>query len=193
MTENEIINTTKQKGETARLAHKNTIDRCKSAIDQGFYFEAIFILYNIFESRVNKIFKILNMPCGIDDDYSMKVGIGRKLFCLSEFINNDRDIFGNTKFASPSQPKKIRKWCERRNTRTHALLQDTDKYEHLIVDTKKLAIDGYEYALILYKETNRLKYLQKKKPELFQNHKCECCPKDKSCISFIESLKKEIG
>ena len=169
------------KRETARLVHKDFFDRCQFAIDQGFYLEALAMEYSAIEGRVKVIMSIIGMPCSLCEDTSItyEIGLTKKLGCLRQYLQNDV-IFGNSKLT-PTTITKIRDWCSSRNERMHRLYADVEKYEKLMGRNKKYAEKGLEYAKLLYKEANRLKYMSKHHPEKLENIKFECNNPHNTC------------
>lgn len=185
------------KNEIARLVHKDFFDKCRNAIDNGFYLEALCMEYNAIESRAIVIMKLLEMPCGIykDDIKAHSIGLATKLLCIRDFMD-DETIFSKTKLYSDKYQKpekyisKMRDWCESRNQRIHRLYDDVEKYDKIMANSRIIAIEGYDYAYTMYKEANRLKGLYKKHPEFFERKHCECKASKGTCMDLINKFSK---
>ena len=158
----------KEQRQKARLVHKSFFDKCQFAIDNGFYLEAILLEYASMESRANKIMSLLEAPCGICPLTNITNGIGLniKISCIRNLIEKNDPRFEDSYFNSNFLTR-LKKWCNSRNERIHNLYRDTEKYDKMMNHNEKYAKQGLENAKIFYKETNRLKRLKKKSPELF--------------------------
>ena len=175
------------KNEIARLAHKDFFDRCKIALDNGYYLEAMFMEYSAIEGRFKKIFSLLNFDCAGDYDSKHSIGLGIKLSCLKRLMENDA-LFEKS-YLSPSMISKVKKWVNRRDEITHALYTNTDRYDSMMSKNKKYAEKGFEYARLFYKEADRLKGIKKRHPERFDSPALVCNPTTERCIDFINELK----
>jgi hypothetical protein len=163
MKQNETCN-----GELQRLMHKDFFDRCKSAIDQGFYMEAILMEYAAIESRMETLLGVLRLPCHkfLPDNIRKKVQISHRISCANIF-RKQMLAFESTKL-SKNFFDKLLKWTEKRNEYIHGLYKNELKYSQRIKDAKEFAEKGLEYCRLLYNEVNRLKRLAKKCPQLFE-------------------------
>ena len=150
--------------------HAQFYDRCKKAIDEGYYLEAMLLEYAYMEARVNRIMEVLNMPCALvqDTDIYRGIGLNRKVSCLKKFLKADNKVLEKSHLKNKTL-NDIKAWCNRRNDRIHNLYKDIDKYDETISKNKELALEGYEYSKLLSQEANRLKLLKEKHPELFDD------------------------
>ena len=164
------LNDTKIDKMQQKLIHAQFYDRCKKAIDEGYYLEAMLLEYAYMEARVNRIMEVLNMPCASVKNTEIYRGIGlvRKCICLRGFLNIENKVFEKSNL-SKNKINRIIAWCENRNDRIHNLYKDIDKYEDRILNNQKIAEKGYKYAQLLSKEANRLKLLNGKHPEIFDD------------------------
>lgn len=72
-----------KRNELARRAHKDYYDRCKEAIKDEYYLEALCLEYSTMESRVASILSMIDMPCGnLNNDDTFDIGIHVKLNCI---------------------------------------------------------------------------------------------------------------
>lgn len=163
--------------------HADFFDRCRFAIDNGFYFEAILMEYAAIESRLEAICGTLGAPCGRDCACRQEIMISSRRECLRVFRNKRIDIFENTKLPKNffTENGELRPWITTRNSYVHGLYKDEVKYKTRVEDNKKQAEMGYEYARLLYNEAKRIRRLKKSKPELMESSLMICsCPKCKA-------------
>lgn len=166
----------------AGTVHKDFFDRCKSAIDQQFYLEAILLEYSAMETRLHVILGLFNMPCSLceDTEITNRIGLQTKIRCFKNCVDNNQEFFKKSKIDRVMLSK-MGKWCNSRNKRIHGLYSNTEKYEELMDRNQELAEEGYNYAYLLYNEANRLKRLKKNHPEEFLSCKFECFKPYDSC------------
>ena len=150
--------------ESQRLMHKDFFDRCRMAIDSGFYLEAILMEYAAIESRMEVLLGVLGMPCNkyLDDKDRKKVAISHRLDCADNF-RRQSPIFQNSKLSKKFF-RKLKMWTEVRNGYIHGLYKNELKYKQRMAD-RKFAEEGYQYCKELYAEVNRLKRREAKHPE----------------------------
>lgn len=183
----------KEQGERARLVHKDFFDKCNFAIENGFYLEAMCMEYASIEGRMTRIMKIFGFPCGLkkECDEMPDISVNQKLGCLKNFLF-DKNIFKDSYFDSPEEIKDIKKWIEKRNDIMHHLYSDTEKYPDLLKSSKAIAIEGFKHCRTLYDETNRLKRLISKHPELIKYSKVKCLYETKrNCSNLYNYLKNK--
>ena len=156
--------------------HKNFFDKCQFAIDNGFYLEAIFLEYAAIESRLEIICGVLGLPCNKDLKPQLRkdIKISKRIECINKVKNANEELFKNTKLDSCFFTNKgvLKKWITDRNTYIHGLYKNAENYSKRKSNCKELAINGKDYARLLYNETARLKRLLKSHPELFENVRC---------------------
>lgn len=164
--------------------HKEFFDRCKSAIEQGFYMEAILMEYAAIEARMEILLGLLDLPCNkfAADDVRKKVQISHRLSCASVF-RKEMAVFEGTKLPR-SFFDKASAWTKKRDEYIHALYKNEVKYKSRMKDAKAIAEKGLKYCKDLYNEVNRLKRLCKKSPELFKSNSSEAKCKANKCNLF---------
>ena len=180
----------KEQRETARIAHKDIFDRCQSAINSGFYLEAILMEYAAMEARMKVIMTLFHKPCALCEDISIThdIGLQGKVDCFKYIIENNPSLFEKAKFTR-SKAARMGEFCKKRNIRIHGLLEDTDSYNKLMKDNQKIATRGYELLKLLYNETNRLKRIAKNHPELITQANVACFyPDSRGCVKAKQWL-----
>lgn len=75
------------------LMHKDFFDKCKFAIDNGFYFEAIIIEYAAIESRLESICGQLDFPCSKESPVRKDIKISDRVKCLNYFVKHNIPVF----------------------------------------------------------------------------------------------------
>jgi hypothetical protein len=165
--------------------HTDFFDRCRFAIDNGFYFEAILMEYAAIESRLEAICGTLGAPCGKNCSCRRDIMISTRIECLRVFRNKSKDIFEKTKLPKNffTEKGELRSWIITRNSYVHGLFKDEVKYKSRVEDNKKQAEMGYEYARLLYNEAKRIRRLKKSMPELMDSSLILCsCKNCKACF-----------
>lgn len=148
--------------------HKDFFDRCHYAIESGFYLEAIFMEYAAMEGRLEVLLGLLGAPCNnkLPFEQRKKTQISHRINCFSKSDKHEV-LFAKSKL-NKSFWKKMKSWTDKRNGFIHGLYKNEIQYKNRLSD-KKYAEEGLEICRILYNETNRLKRLKKKSPEMFDN------------------------
>ena len=175
--------------ENARLVHKDFFDKCKTAIDNGYYLEAIIMEYAAMEARMNVIMSLFEKPCSLCKDTTIthRIGLQNKMKCFKEMIKSNNELFAKSKITNAKMNDMI-KWCNERNNRIHGLYTDTEKYGTLVAKNKRCAEKGFVYCRLIYNETERLKRRNKKEPELLKNIKHECHADWEACMDAKKSI-----
>ena len=92
--------------------HKDFFDRCKLAIDNGMYFEAVLMEYAAIEARLEVIMGVIGLPCNkmLPDSERRKINISDRVDCLKT-ITKSSDVFKlpNDFFT------KLKAWIKKRN------------------------------------------------------------------------------
>lgn len=155
--------------------HKNFFDKCKGAIENGYYLEAIFLEYAAIESRLEVILGVLGLPCNKDIDDSKRKGvqISHRINCMNCFLKNGSPVFEKTKLNKKFFDN-LNSWTDKRNRYIHGLYKNAGEYEKRKAECKSLAKKGYQFADSLYTEANRLKYIKKHHPERIDSLNFEC-------------------
>lgn len=161
----EVIRKTTSMDEIKKIQvemHADFFDRCKVAIEQGFYLEAIFMEYAAIEARLESLCGVAGLPCGKNCKCRKDIKISHRIECLRAFYNYNTSITSGTKLPNNFFSKKgeLRTWTDGRNRFVHGLYKDEIKYKDRIISNKDLAEDGYEYARLLYNETKRLRRMR---------------------------------
>ncbi len=164
--------------------HKNYFDKCKFAVDSGFYLEAIFLEYAAIESRLEIICGVLGLPCNKnrDDNVRKSIQISHRISCLN-YLRKNHLVFENTKL-SMRYFDKLNSWINKRNQLIHGLYKNEIQYKSRIAMCKKLAEDGYEYSRLLYNETKRLRRIHNNHPELLIDIMCH----NSKCSEYKENI-----
>lgn len=149
--------------------HKDFFDRCRDAIDNRFYMEAILMEYAAIESRLEVIAGLLGLPCNrfAEDSVRKSIQISHRVNCLSK-ICKQSEAFEKSKLTN-RYFNKLKKWIDGRNGYIHGLYKDEIKYDYRMKEARKFAEDGLELCRLLYNETSRLKRLKKSNPGVFDD------------------------
>lgn len=146
--------------------HKDFFDRCRFAIDQGFYMEAIFMEYAAIEARLEIILGVIGLPCNkqLDQKLRKKVNISHRIACFkSAFLESS--IFQSSKLDEKFF-EKLENWIVKRNTYIHGLYKNELVYNQRMANIQSAAEEGYNYCQKLYNETKRVRRICKAHPEL---------------------------
>ena len=152
--------------------HTNFFDRCREAITNQYYLEAIFMEYAAIEGRLEAILGIIGEPCNknLSKEIRRRINISHRLECLNR-ARKGMPVFEHTKlpwnfFTGKSA---FAKWISKRNQYIHGLFKSETDYSSRIAGAKRLAEEGFEICRLLYNEAKRLNRLRKSHPELFEN------------------------
>lgn len=142
--------------------HKDFFDRCKFAIENKFYMEAILMEYAAIESRLEVMLGIFGAPCNkfADDNVRRKINISHRIACLKYLMKNS-SAFDNSKLNKKFF-EDFEKWISERNRYIHGLYKNEIIYKQRMKNSKNMAEKGYEYCRLMYNEVNRIKRLKKK-------------------------------
>ena len=170
--------------------HSDYFVRAENAVENRFYFEAIFLEYAAIEGRLEVILGVLGLPCNKDlpKEKRKLVNISDRIECLRKYRNINPDVFMRTKLPKYffTRHGELQSWINKRNTFVHGLLKNVDEYAERKKDSYDIAKQGLEYSRLLYNETKRIRRLVKNHPELFakaviicQNSNCIAIEKEK--------------
>lgn len=153
----------------AQKMHKNFFDRCKYAIENEFYMEAILMEYAAIESRLEVMLGLIGMPCNkfLEASERKKIQISHRISCAKKFRKNS-PLFENTKLSS-KYFQNIENWIAKRNTYVHGLYKNEIEYNSRMKGAKDLAEKGLNYTRLLYNEVDRLKRLKKNHFEEYES------------------------
>lgn len=105
--------------------HRDFFDRAKSAVENGFYMEAIFLEFAAIESRLEVMLGILGYPCNksIDRSIRCKVNISDRVKCLQVCRKKNKVLFDRSKLDECFFAKDgvLRIWIHKRNVFVHGL------------------------------------------------------------------------
>ncbi len=168
-----IENTVPEDRYAQRDMHKNYFDRCRFAIDQGFYMEAILMEYAAIEARLEVILGMLGLPCNkfLDDSKRREVFISQRINCLKKQWNLS-DLFSESKLTK-SYFKKLEDWIAVRNGYIHGLYKSEIRYKSRIKNAQETAEKGLELSRLLYNEASRIRRIYRKEGLIsVQNLQC---------------------
>ena len=166
--------------------HTDFFERCKFAIQNGFYLEAIIMEYAAIESRLEVICGVFGFPCGKDCECRKDIMISSRIECLRKYRCNNATIFANSKLPSNFFTEKglLKKWIDKRNRIVHGLYKDEIKYRGRIQESEAIANKGLKYTRLLYNEVKRVRRMKKNYPLIFENGVVAC--ENTKCKAYIE-------
>lgn len=142
-----------------REMHKDFFDRCRNAIDNGCYFEAVLMEYASIEARLEVIMGVIGLPCNkqLSSKERQSIKISKRIECLRR-VYRSSSILKNAPIFD-SDWMNLKDWIDKRNKCIHGLYKNEFKYKTRIKQMEELADNGYIYANLLYKEAKRLRGL----------------------------------
>ena len=142
--------------------HKDFFDRCKTAIDCGYYFEAMLMEYAAIESRLEIIMGVIGLPCNknLPDNERRSINISDRIECLRKIQKNSA-VFSASKLP-PNFFDKLNKWIDHRNTYIHGLYKNEIQYRTRMKNIMVFSTRGFDYCKLLYNESKRLRSLLQK-------------------------------
>ncbi len=168
--------------------HRDMFDRCRAAIENGYFLEAIFLEYAAIEGRLEVILGILGMPCNkyLEPKIRKKINVSDRIECLHYYRKNC-SCFTTTKLPPNffSSKGTLKKWIDNRNTYIHGLYKRAEVYTGRKNDSKRIAEEGYEYTRLLYNEARRLSRLAKNHPDILAESSRKC--RKSKCQDKIEN------
>lgn len=164
--------------------HKDFFDRCRLAIDEGFYMEAILMEYAAMESRLEIILGVVCLPCSknLDSGLRSSINISHRIRCVKWLVQNS-PLFETSKLEKKFF-EMLLDWTKERNKYVHGLYKNEGIYEQRKEDACALAKDGLEYCRLLYNEARRLRRIVGKNPELLN---CNISCRSKQCKLWKET------
>lgn len=115
--------------------------KLKNAVQNDFYYEAIFIVYAILEDRTESILKHANID--IMRNEKEKLSLAEKLTKLRKIPLFKEEYI--RKHLTPTLIREIYLWKDKRNTLIHDLINAEYNNE----DVKTIALEGYELVKTL--------------------------------------------
>ena len=149
--------------------HQDFFDRCRFAIDNGFYMEAILMEYAAIEARLEVMLGVVNLPCSkkLEAGLRSSINISHRIRCTKWMVQNS-PLFEATKLDKQFFDS-INEWIKERNRYVHGLYKNEGLYEMRKEDACVLAKEGLEHCRLLYNETRRLRRELKKNPQFLDN------------------------
>lgn len=175
-----------------RNMHKDFYDRSKTAIEAGFYLEAIFLEYAAIEGRLEIILGMLGLPCNKDLEIMTRkeVRISSRIKCLNQYRKNCPTVFNASKLEWNffSSHGKMNRWIRERNTFIHGLYKDAATYNSRKHLCREIAEDGLKIARGLYNEARRIRRMRNTHPELLEVE-CRIC-QNENCAAYTKIQKE---
>ena len=158
--------------------HKDFFDRCRLAINEGFYMEAILMEYAAMESRLEIILGVAGLPCNNNLESGLRgsINISHRICCVKWLVQNS-PLFEASKLDKEFFDK-LKNWTVERNKYVHGLYKNEGMYEQRKEEAGALAENGLEYCRLLYNETRRLRRFVEKNAELLS---CSIACHSKQC------------
>lgn len=149
--------------------HQDFFDRCRFAIDHGFYMEAILMEYAAMEARLEVMLGVVNLPCSkqLEAGLRSSINISHRIRCTKWMVQNS-PLFEATKLDKQFFDA-LNEWIKERNRYVHGLYKNEELYEMRKEDACVLAKEGLEHCRLLYNETRRLRRELKKNPQFLDN------------------------
>lgn len=162
--------------------HEVFIERMSDAYDKGFYVEAVWFCYAIFEQRISRLIAKYIDKCDKfperTDDSSASISI--RIGCLINVINAK---YGAFECLDVELFKRIKMWCRDRNALVHGLIS-LDHYKKFDDEFKLLAETGVTLVFELYDACTDFRKQWYKSKEINKSlsvKKCSC--KNYKCIN----------
>ena len=124
------------------LKYKDLMEKLKKAVNNDFYYEAIFIEYAIFEDRTSSLLK--HSKLSLLDYKGEELNLNSKLKKIerSARFYNDKYV---SKHINQELLSKIHIWKNKRNILIHDLIKTNYNDE----DVKDISLDGYNLIKII--------------------------------------------
>ena len=161
---------------TAAVVHKGFFDKSRTAIDSGYYLEAVMYDYSAIEGRLEVICGLLGCPCNkeLDANTRSKINISSRISCLKAlYKKHPACICSKTKIDN-NYWKKLNAWRKSRNVYVHGLYKRPELFVSRMEEAKDLATEGIELARMLYNEAKRIRRLQNSHPEMLNYDEKRC-------------------
>lgn len=117
--------------------YRDLMFKLKKAINNEFYYEAIFIEYAILEDRTESLLRHADLSAADSNGKPLKLNAKLKKLENSTTFNKDKYILKHLNIEILSE---THNWKNKRNILIHDLIKSTYTYE----DVKKIALEGYE-------------------------------------------------
>lgn len=162
--------------------HEEFIERMSEAYDDGYYVEAVWYCYAIFEQRISRLISKYLDKCIVPNDRTddKSAAISTRITCLKKLIDANYGAFAS---FDKSVLEQISGWCEDRNELVHGLIS-LKHYKQYDEEFKKLAERGVPLVFELYDETTdfRNRWYADGEPSIpFPKDKCKC--NKRKCIN----------
>ena len=157
--------------------HSGFFDKSKQAIIDGYYLEAVMYEYASIEGRLEVICGLLGLPCNKDLDKKIrrKIKIDNRRKCLATIYKKHPACKDYKTKLDEEFWGRLKTWIDERNTYVHGLYKSPSEYISRINRMEGFAIEGREFARLLYNEAARLRRIAKNHPEKMSldEYKCE--------------------
>lgn len=145
--------------------HTDFFDQTKTAMEHGFYLEAIFREYAAIEGRLESLLSVLGAPCSksLPPELRKDIKISHRINCVSRIYKKSANL-GNTKLTK-KYFEDLKAWTIKRNTYIHGLYKNEHEYNARSASCMELAEEGLVLARMLYNEVKRLRRFMKMHPD----------------------------
>lgn len=159
--------------EKQRVMHKDMFDKIKNALQNGFYFEALFLEYSAIDGRLEVMSGLLSMPCNKDIESNKRrlINISNRIKCIGIAYKKER-LLQSGRYISQKFWQNLAKWIENRNMFMHGLLKNAELYNSRLAEITTVAENGFNFLSCLYNEVHRIKRLYKKENHICSNSPC---------------------
>lgn len=160
--------------------HNAVLERIDKAIKNKSYFEACWLCYACFESRLQRIMDKLVCVCPKADRKDGRfVGIATKIECLTRLAKNG---YLDMSKEDTDALNSIKGWCKRRNDLTHGLVT-IEKYDASEKEFASLAKSGKTLVSRAYQLATKIReqYYEKDAFPQFPDNISGCCRLKSKC------------
>lgn len=159
--------------EKQRVMHKDMFDKVKNALQNGFYFEALFLEYSAIEGRLEVISGLLSMPCNkdIESNKRRSINISNRIKCIGTAYKKEK-FLQSSRYISPKFWQNLAKWIGNRNVFMHGLLKNVELYDNRLAEITTVAENGFNFLSCLYNEAHRIKRLYTKDNRICSSSLC---------------------
>lgn len=159
--------------------HDDVLKRIEKAINNKSYFEACWICYACFESRVQRIMDKLICVCPKNERTDGRfAGISTKIDCLTRLARSE---YLHMSKEDVDTLNSIKGWCKERNDLTHGLVT-IEKYDASEKEFERLAKGGKTLVNRAYNTASKIRqqyYEVTALPEFPDKIDCRCRLKSK--------------
>lgn len=161
--------------------HEVFIASMSEAYDNGYYVEAVWYCYAVFEQRISRLIsKYIDRCSRPDRTDDRSAAISTRISCLQKLINSKYGAFDSFDISILNR---VSQWCEDRNELVHGLIS-LKHYKQYGEEFKKLAETGVPLVFELYDACTdfRNRWYKDGEPTInFPKINCKC--KKQKCIN----------